>query len=177
MNPYHQWKKQCPKCGESDCLKVVEITLAGTHEKRVLSVDLNPDGFEFDAGDGDASTEDEKVKCMICGAKFELCDLAIDTYYRIDPKKLKTETMKHRITVEMSALSTFYLAIQKQALVRAIENAQAADAERLTGILHLIDGVQDELAKGGYTEVCVFPITQDEKQAELKETEVEDLDV
>lgn len=176
MNQFHQWKKQCPKCGQSDCLKVVGITFAGTHEKRVLSVDLNPDGFEFDAGDRDASTEDEKVKCMACGAKFELSDLAIDTYYRIDPKKLKEETMDCRLTIQMSARSTFYLAVQKQALLRAIENAQPDDAERLTGILHLIDGVQDGLTKS-FKEVAVFPITQDEKEAELKETEVEDLKI
>jgi hypothetical protein len=77
--PYDQWRDDCPKCHNRDCLIVFEVKQATTGRAYHPESALRPDGFYFapDNPDDDASTYDEKVRCDLCGAVFGLCELEL----------------------------------------------------------------------------------------------------
>jgi hypothetical protein len=93
---------------------------------------------------------------------------------KVDRDELSTEVASHNVSLKLSEQSIYDLALQKQALQRAIENAEEllwpGESDKLTGILHLIDGIQDNLVdKLGVKEEIVFPLSEEEGEFEVKE--------
>lgn len=77
-----QFRDECPKCHNRDCLTVFEFKLVATGKTEYADdVKLEPDGFDVSEylpeGVKDGSTEDEKVRCDTCGEVFTLDDLMV----------------------------------------------------------------------------------------------------
>lgn len=92
---------------------------------------------------------------------------------KVDRDKLSTELQTYKVPVAMSDQSLYDLALQKLALQRAIENADEdlfpGESDKLTGILHLIDHIQDDIANRPWKdEKIVFPLSED-GEYEVKE--------
>jgi hypothetical protein len=68
---------ECPKCHVRDCLIVFEVKHPASGRTYHPGSKLEPDGFYFEPGSEwkDASTEDEKIRCAVCGETFDLFDL------------------------------------------------------------------------------------------------------
>lgn len=82
MSDFDQWVTKCPKCGAEDRLIVTEVRLCCNGEIHNPDSRLQPDGFEVDpecvfTAEDDLSTEDEKVVCLGCLTRFDLCDLTV----------------------------------------------------------------------------------------------------
>jgi ribosomal protein S27E len=80
-NPFDQWRTDCPKCHNRDCLTVFAFTDA-TGKQRHPDARLCPDGFETGLPErfvkkhgGD--TDKERVRCDSCGEIFTLDDLKL----------------------------------------------------------------------------------------------------
>lgn len=78
----NQWKTKCPICGTEEKLIVISAVLEATGHVIYPNSKLDSDGFEIDPAlnpDGkDFSTENERVKCKSCGARFDLSELEIE---------------------------------------------------------------------------------------------------
>jgi len=106
------WRVKCPKCGAEDDLYVVRGVFMG-------SIPLSEDGFAFtDASRVD--TEDEVVRCGVCGAEFPLGDLDADAVTETPCEDAAPEATVW-VTTEMAVEGfrfAFYAA--RQALVEAL---------------------------------------------------------
>lgn len=82
IGQFDQWRTTCPKC-KGGPLIVSQARLAANGKKIKPNTRLHADGFEVDPEGKydrlkDQSTEDERVTCTNCNAKFDLSDLALD---------------------------------------------------------------------------------------------------
>lgn len=90
-----QWRTSCPACEEKDCLLVVEVTL---FDGVVFEpwTRLHADGFEVGAWEWNdkyaknESTDEEKIKCEKCGARFSLGNLSLSSDLTANPPELQS---------------------------------------------------------------------------------------
>lgn len=80
-NLFAQWRADCPRCHNRDCLAVFEFT-DNAGRKRNVESRLHPDGFETGLSDAfvrkhGGDTDEEKVRCDVCGVVFELHELLV----------------------------------------------------------------------------------------------------
>lgn len=92
---------------------------------------------------------------------------------KVDRDKLSTDLVEFDLTIKMSDRAIYDLSVQKQALLRAIENADEDlfpdESDKLTGILHLIDHIQDHLVdKNRVDEEIVFPLVEESEDEDGK---------
>ena len=78
LNPYAQWRTDCPSCGH-DVLIVESVILFATGERHYPRSVLQEDGFDVNCSDElkDQSTEEEVIRCENCGKAFGLSELEL----------------------------------------------------------------------------------------------------
>lgn len=86
----NQWLTSCPECGAKDQLIVTSVILSATGETLHVNSKLDPDGFDFEYGGKDASTEAELVLCTGCKRRYYLEELSVENKegYRVVEKKV-----------------------------------------------------------------------------------------
>lgn len=134
-----------------------ELNPVGTHVDRIIAM-LNSSG-------GKCPCRSSKVQCPCPFAADEIEEHGHCTcrlFYRKQhsspvptPAEEKTVTVTPNLTVELASLRN-----QKDALVKIATSSSkctAEEAELLTGIIHVLDAIQDDIVKSGAaTEPEVF---------------------
>ena len=83
--------------------------------------------------------------------------------FKVNREELSDHVEPCTIMIFMSEQSVFDLAVQKIVLLEKIQGATEEDAEALTGLLHLLDHVQDKLVQTKiFTEDNMFPYKTEE---------------
>jgi uncharacterized protein YbaR (Trm112 family) len=76
---YDQWRTDCPEC--SGQLAVVSFDLCANGKHVDTNATLHSDGFEVDSPYPDLkdqSTENEMVRCRVCGKEYTLDELSLE---------------------------------------------------------------------------------------------------
>ena len=80
-NRFETFSTRCPYCGQQNCLLVIEATLVQTNQGIQPHVPLFADRFDIyplcDRDLKDLSTENEGVRCTLCGTEFDLSELIL----------------------------------------------------------------------------------------------------
>lgn len=78
--------------------------------------------------------------------------------HRIKKSECSEKLININIGITMSESSMYVLAQQKQTLLKLAHTATKIQEDHLTGLIHLIDHIQDEMEKSGaFREKCIFP--------------------
>lgn len=88
---YNQWITFCPICGTKESLYVVSFRIDGCTIKKTTKlysegfiINLEPPKImSIDAND-DLSPEDERVRCVCCKSEFDLNELKVENYSKVE---------------------------------------------------------------------------------------------